>query len=131
MSPSGKATVFGIVIRRFESYHPSQLPFFHISCDNLKSPNLHLSKAFNSSPTHNIGEESYTGREITAFLNEYEKLWLDRAFNIHVDEHIINKFLSHGFINADVPTLDNYHGEYAVLDVKSLVEPIDHHTDHA
>lgn len=81
------------------------------------------------------GEDyTYTGREVTAFLNKYYDY--SYALNFHAKtnyDNILNQFLQHEYIDAEVPTEDNYSFfDVAILDTTEVVGEIpadyaDHH----
>lgn len=89
--------------------------------------NINIINSFNTNNVNSnhykaidLPSDKYTAREVTKFMNEY----YDYPF-LHIlrdvrNQTIINKFINHEYIDAEVPTLGNtsfFSSDIAILDI--------------
>lgn len=69
---------------------------------------------------------TYTGREVTAFLNKYYDYSYVLDFHAKTNyDNILNQFLQHEYIEAEVPTQDSYSFfDVAILNTTEVVGEI-------
>ncbi|AZL16387.1 hypothetical protein [Rickettsiales endosymbiont of Stachyamoeba lipophora] len=76
-----------------------------------------------------VKDEHYSGKEVTKFLNEYHNYnMLKTNSNTHYDK-IVNDFLNHKYIDAEIPTTSNswfFEWNAAVLDIQPAVIETDY-----